>query len=209
MATGDYCTLDELKRDLWPDDEIPDGVNDEVLKDVITGVAREIDIYTGTCFYDPGSDDTRYYTAEDSRKCWIDPATTITSVATDDNLDRTWATSWTEDTHFETWPYNANALRGLPYARIDRIPLGDYSFPRSAKAVKVVGRFCYNASADAESTIADVKRAAILQCVRLFKRKDAPFGVLGPTEIGQVSVLPGLDPDVKRILDNYSVYKYG
>ena len=209
MATGDYCTLDELKRNIWPDDMIPDGVNDADMKQVITAVSREIDHYTGTRFYDYGSDETRYFTARNSGECWIDPATTITSVATDDEVDRTWSTSWTVNTHYETWPYNTTRDRGLPYVRLDRVPLGDYSFPRTKKGVKVVGRFCYNASASVAATVDDVKRACLLQCTRLFKRKDAPFGVLGPTELGQISVLPGMDPDVKRILDNYRVNYYG
>jgi len=205
MATGDYCTLDELKRDLWPDDMVPSGVNDDKLKSVVTAVSREIDMFTGTRFYDTGSDETRYYTARDPNYCYIDPATTVTSVATDDELDRTYSTSWTADTHFETWPYNTQPYRGLPIVRINRVPLGDYTFPRSARGVKVVARYCYNAGASPTATVADIKQVCLLKCVRLFKRKDAPFGVLGPTELGQVSVIPGFDPDEMRILSNYSL----
>ena len=205
MATGDYCTLDELKRDLWPDDVVPDDVNDAKLASVITGISREIDAFCGTVFYDPGSDDTRYYTSPDGHSVRIDPATTITSVATDDNLDRTYGTTWTASTHFETWPYNANAFGGLPVTRLDRAPLSAYSFPVTPRSVKVVGRFCYNASASASATLSDIKQAALLKCVRMFKRKDAPFGVLGPTEAGQISVIPGFDPAELRILNNYRI----
>lgn len=208
MATGDYCDIDELKRDLYAEGIVPDNVNDDDLRSVITAVSREFDLYTGTCFYDPGSDDTRYYTARDGNEVWIDPATTVTSVATDDDLSRNYSTSWTVSTHYETWPYNTNASRGLPTYVIKRVPLGDYQFPTTERGVKVVGRFCYNASATPAATIADVKRACLLQCTRLFKRRDAPFGVLGPTEQGQVSVIPGLDPDIKRLLDNYKVIGY-
>lgn len=204
MATGDYLTLDELKRDLWPDDVVPDDVNDAKLISVITAVSREIDAYTGTSFYDPGSDSTSYYTARDGGCVWIDPHTAITSVATDDELDRTYGTTWTLSTDYELWPYNTGG-RGLPYVRIDRSPLSSYSFPTTPRCVKVVGRKTYNAAASISATLSDIKQVASLKCVRLFKRKDSPFGVLGPTELGQISVIPGFDPDEKRILDNYKM----
>lgn len=202
MATGDYLTIDELKRDLWPDDDVPDDVNDAKLARVITAVSREIDAYTGTSFYDPGADSTSYYTSRDGQSVWIEPHTAITSIATDDELDRTWGTSWTLTTHYELWPYNTGG-RGLPYIRIDCSPLSSYSFPTVAKGVKVVGRRTYNAAASIAATLPDIKEVASLKCIRLFKRKDSPFGILGPTEAGQVSVIPGFDPDERRILDNY------
>ena len=204
MATGDYLTMDELKRDLWPDDDVPDDVNDAKLARVITAISREIDGYTGTSFYDPGSDSTYYYTSRDGECVYIDPMTTVTSVATDDDLDRTWGTTWTLTTHYELWPYNTGG-RGLPYVRIDRTPLSGYSFPTTPKGVKVVGRRCYNAAATIATVLPDIKEVATLKAIRLFKRKDAPFGVLGPTEVGQVSVIPGFDPDEKRILDQYKL----
>jgi len=204
MATGDYCTLKELKREVWPDDEVPDGVNDTRLEEVITGVSREIDFYTGTCFYAPASD-TRYYSAVNSKKCWIDPATTVTSIATDDEGDLSFSTSWTLSTDYRTWPYNTNASRGLPYYRIDRSPLGNYSFPRTEGSVKVVGVFCYNASATPTATLADIKSVVYLKGARTFKRKDSPFGMLSVGEIGGIAVIPGFDPDEQRILNNYKL----
>ena len=203
MATGDYCTLAELKRNVWPDGEVPDDVNDAVLENVITAVSREIDAYTGTSFYSPSSE-TRYFTAQDGRTCRIDPATTVTSVATDEELDRTYSTTWTLSTDYELWPYNV-AGRGMPYTKIEVSPLGDKTFPTGSRGVKVVGVFCYNASASPSATLAEIKQVAMLKAVRLFKRKDAPYGVLGPTETGQVSVIPGFDPDELRILNNYRI----
>ena len=205
MATGDYCTLDELKAELSPELEIPDSANDTPLESVITAVSRLFDTYTGTRFYTTSSDETRYYDAWDSGMCWIDPAQSITSVATDDSADRSWGYTWTEGTHFETWPYNTSAHRTMPIMRIDRMPLGDYSFPSLPKAVKVVGKFGWDSSVTASTTLDDVKRACLLQCTRLFKRKDSPFGVMSISDFGQVTVIPRLDPDVKLILDQYRV----
>ena len=205
MATGDYCSLEQMREYISIVGLVPDQTSDTVLKDIITAVSREIDFYTGTRFYDPGSDDTRYYTAKSATQVWIDPTTSVTSVATDDDLTRNYSTSWTASTHYELWPYNLDPHRGLPYTRIDRAPLAEYSFPTSARAVKVVARFCYNAAATPQATVADIREVCKLKTLRLLKRKDAPFGVLGPVETGQVQVIPGFDPDELRILNNYKI----
>jgi len=202
MATGDYCTLDELKARLWPSDQVPDDVNDTELARIIAKVSREINLYTGTRFYNTGSDETRYFTAQDVSHCWIDLITTITSVATDDEVDRTYSTSWTEGTHFEAYPYNASS-EGLPYFRIDRLPLGSLCFPTSAKAVKVVGRFNYHAATAPASTLNAIKEACLLQCLHDYNA--SPTGVLGPTEVGQIAVVPGWHPDAKRTLDAFKI----
>ncbi len=49
---------------------------------------------------------------------------------------------------------------------------------------------------------AAVKLACELQAIRLYKRKDASFGVLGAAEFGTfVRLLDKLDPDVAQLLD--------
>ena len=48
----------------------------------------------------------------------------------------------------------------------------------------------------------DIREACLIQASRLFKRKDAPFGVAGTPEAGQM-MLPALDPDVRALLRKY------
>ena len=45
-----------------------------------------------------------------------------------------------------------------------------------------------------------VEQATLLQAVRLYKRKDAPFGVAGAGALGQVVSISDLDPDIKMLL---------
>ena len=45
-----------------------------------------------------------------------------------------------------------------------------------------------------------VEQATLLQSVRLYKRKDAPFGVAGAGALGQVVAISDLDPDVRNML---------
>src|SRR5262245_41902039 len=50
----------------------------------------------------------------------------------------------------------------------------------------------------------EVKLATQLQGERWFKRRDAPFGVVGSAEFGNFSrILPQLDPDVQMMLGGY------
>jgi hypothetical protein len=48
-----------------------------------------------------------------------------------------------------------------------------------------------------------VRQATLIQATRLFKRKDAPFGVIGSAEMGQLQVVPTIDPDIKLLLAGY------
>jgi hypothetical protein len=66
--------------------------------------------------------------------------------------------------------------------------------------VKVTGKFGWQA------VPSKVKTACLIQAERLFKRKDAPFGVIGSAEMGQLQVIPKLDPDFYILLEDYVRY---
>jgi hypothetical protein len=46
-----------------------------------------------------------------------------------------------------------------------------------------------------------VAQATLIQAGRYWKRKDAPFGVAGVGQLGQVVAITNLDPDVKQLLN--------
>ncbi len=197
MATGDYCTLDELKARLWPTGSTPDDWDDTPLANIITAVSREIDNYCGRRFYTTASDETRYYSTEDPEYLFPDDdIISVTTFKTDNDGDGTYEETWAT-TDYRLEPVNA-ALGSRPYTWVTLKPQGVRSFPGIPNAVQIVGKFGYAAAAPAP-----IKEACLLNCIRLFRRKDAPFGVLGPNELGQVQVIPGLDPDARRILDSY------
>lgn len=197
-VTNGYCTLTELKKRTGHD--LGDAGEDAILESVINAVSRLIDRYTGRRFYTTATDETRYYTAKE--RDYLSPGDdiiSITTLYTDNDGDRVYEYTWAA-TDYDLYPANA-ALDGKPYTWLELAPNGDYVFPATPRGVKIVGKFGY-----AATTPPDVKEACLLQCHRLFKRKDAPFGVLGSDALGQVVVINRLDPDVQELLSGVTRY---
>jgi len=193
--TAGLCTLTEIRARLQF--ASTDTTDDAMLESIVTGVSRLIDNYCGRKFYADTADATRYYTAEFSDVLFLpDDLISVTTLKTDTDGDRTYETTWAT-TDYDLEPLNA-ALDSAPYTRISTTPAGRYGFPTIAKSVQIVGKFGY-----ATTVPAPVKEACLLQCERLYKRKDAIFGVLGSAEMGQMVVLPKLDPDVQLLLSGY------
>lgn len=48
-----------------------------------------------------------------------------------------------------------------------------------------------------------IEEAAIIQTSRIFRRKDAPFGIIGAADVGSQVVIGQLDPDVKQNIRPY------
>jgi hypothetical protein len=194
---NDYCSLSALKAKLGIDDTDDDGD----LNDVIDAVSRQIDKETRRRFYSTAADEVRYYTPKYSDMLFPqDDILSITSLECDIDSDGTYEESWTEDTDYYLQPFNA-ALDGKPYTWIELAPNGSYAFPKKVKkSVKITGKFGYCAIADLPATI---REACLLQCERIFKRKDAPFGIAGTPEMGMLRLQNELDPDVQRMLSSY------
>lgn len=186
-----YATLADLKARLGIG--VSDVTDDSVLENVVEAVSRWIDHYCNRRFYSAA--ETRYYTAESPVVLWTDDLVSITSLATDDDGDRVYETAWAA-TDYDLEPYNA-ALSGEPYTAIRIAPNGSYTFPSTRKGVKITGTFGYPAIPDA------VAEACLLQSSRVFRRKDAPLGVVGSPEIGQAVTLGRVDPDVRALLQGY------
>jgi hypothetical protein len=196
--TNGYITLAELKRRM--DLSIGSTANDADMEATITAVSRLIDQQTHRRFYTTDSDETRYYTADERNYLMPgDDIISITALYTDNDGNRTYEYTWAA-TDYDLCPVNA-ALDGEPYTWLETAPNGDYVFPSTPRGVKVVGKFGYSAT-----TPALVKEACLLQCQRVWKRRDAPFGVTGPNEFGQQTVITRLDPDVVVLLEPITRY---
>lgn len=197
MATGDYCSLDEVKERLWPDGATQDSLNDSELANTITAASRAIDEYTGTRFYSTAADETRYYSAEDQSVLWPnDDILTITTLTTDDDGTRTYGTTWAT-TDYDALPLNYS-LTARPIRWLEVTPNGNYYFPLEKKAIKIVGKFGYATAAPAL-----VKEAAILLVIRWHKRPDSPFGVAGVNAFGTLQTIPADDPDMQKMLNPF------
>ena len=194
--TNGYCTAAELKVRLWPSGATVDAVDDTVIEQVVTAVSRWIDEFCATRFFTTDSDETRYYTAEFNDELFTDEIVSITKLETDEDGDRTYEVEWAA-TDYDLWPYNAG-LDSKSYQSIQITPEGDYGFPVDVKkGVKITGKFGWSKAP------APVKEACLIQCERIFLRKDAPFGVTGNAELGELRLIPQLDPDVQQMLFNY------
>lgn len=176
MAT-DYVTLADLKAALG----IDDTNDDTALTAAIKAASRQIDNYCGRTF-GKSSSETRTFTAPEYQYCPVDDLVTISALVVD---SVTWAS-----TDYALGPINST-FHGTPYRWIDGV---NKSFSRKLNAVKVTGEFGWSAVPDV------VKQACSIQASRLFKRKDAIFGVVGSADMGQQSVIPRIDPDVKMLL---------
>lgn len=173
--------------------------SDSEIEQVVEAVSRMIDNYTRRRFWTNTNDETRYFTAGRHCECQIYDCTTVTTLKTDDDGDGTHETTWTTG-DWIGWPLNYS-LDGWPMMEIHTKPNGDYSFPLTEAAVQIVGKFGFSTT-----TPAAIKRACIIQVLRIFKRRDAPFGVTGAAEFGNVMQIASFDPDVKMLLAPYRRY---
>ena len=187
--TNGYCTLPELKARISVDSS--DTADDAKLEATIEAASRAIDGYCRRRFY--AANDTRYYTAHCATEIAVDDLLSVTTLKTDASGDRTYGTTWAT-TDYDLEPYNAVA-DGRPYTHIRVTPNGNYTFPGYARGVQIVGSFGY-----ASSTPDLVHEACLLQAARLHRRKDAPFGVAGLGDLGEIRLVSALDPDVRMLL---------
>lgn len=187
--TNGYATLAEIKARLG----IPtaDTADDTVLEAVIEAASRAIDNETGRVFY--ATTATKYFRADDGDLLFIPDLLSVTTLKTDSDGDRTYETTWAT-TDYDLEPYN-----DAPYTRIRLTPSGRYSFPTHAKGVEIAGSWGYNATGSYPDAI---NEACLILASRLFKRKDAPFGVAGTAEMGQLRI-GKTDPDVAGLLYPY------
>lgn len=196
MATGDYCTVGELKQRIWPTGTTPDTTEDIMLQSIITATSRAIDNFCGRRFYTTAADETRYFTTRDEEYLWPDlDIISITSIAVDYNADRTYSTSL-DTADYDLLPDNADT-DSKPWSYLRIAPLGTERLPKHQRGIKIVGKFGWSTVPTA------VKEACLLQGMRLWRRRDAPFGVISNPAGGDMRLLEHIDPDVQMLLYPY------
>lgn len=194
-----YASLSELKVFIGIPDT--DTADDDVLELALEGATSQVDRYTDRVFTADALATTRDYAVGDTSRLDVDPISTLTGlvVATDDNDDGTFETSWTIDSDFRVEPINA-AAAGVPWDRL--VALGSRWFPKNTHrpTVRVTAKFGWP-----DGTVPDaVKLATLIQASHLFKRKDAPFGVAGSPEFGsEIRLLNEVDRDAQNLLRRY------
>src|SRR5258708_5982641 len=97
------------------------------------------------------------------------------------------------------WPFNAASI-GMPYTAALFAP--GTLIPDGDGAIALLAKFGYPTVIP--STITN---AALIQAARYFKRKDAPFGIVGDLTMGGgMRLLPGLDRDVEEMVSDYRIW---
>lgn len=188
-----YTSLEHLKAVL--DIDPADTTDDARLENLINTVSRWIENFTGRYFYESSSE-SRFYTAEGPRYIEIDDCLSVTEIAVDDDASYGYSTTL-DSGDYSLEPINSPAL-GKPYDHIIILANATDCFPRQFNGVKVTGTWGYSTA-----TPDDVKQACLIQCHRLWKRRNLPFGVSGPNQFGQIQALSRLDPDVEELLSYY------
>lgn len=194
-----YATLAELKGFVG----IPeaDTGDDTTLTLALDAASAQVDAFCDRTFTVDAEVTTRLYAVANTGLVDIDPvaSTTDLAVATDQDGDGTFETAWAIDVDYRLEPINA-AAHGEPWTRL--VALGTRWFPklRYRPGLSVTALFGWPGGTAPSA----VKNAALIQASRLWKRKDAPFGVAGSVEFGsEMRLLAKLDPDVESLLRPY------
>ena len=195
MTTPVYSDIGTLKDRLGIDD-----TNDDItLTSVLAGVSRELDRYCGRFFYQAGTvlaPQVRYYTPQAADMLDIDDLVSISDLSTDITSSRDYTWVW-GPTDYDLEPYNAALMpEPEPYTSIHITPRTNRNFwPGMQKSARVTGIFGWPAIPDV------VREAILLLGARLYKRKDAVFGVMGSAEMGMFRIPRGsLDPDFQELI---------
>lgn len=191
--TNGYATLQELKTWLG----ISGTTDDTRLEAAIEAASRAIDAECSRQFY--ATTATRYFETDVPERCDLnDDLLSVTSIAYDSTGRRDYITL--AGTDYELEPEAA------PYRTIFIAPGANVFFPiDQRRAVRVVGSWGYCTTGSQPQA---VTRACLLLATRYFKRKDAPFGVVGTPELGFLRVT-ARDPEVRALLNPYRRYEMG
>lgn len=196
IANG-YTTLVKLKAVLT----LAQTTHDADLERAVESASRAVDAYTGRRFYQDSTATAYYFSAEDPYLIPVIDISTATGlvIEADHNGDGTFENTFTVDSFTATYGYRLmprRPLTGHPWTALKAI---SGSFP-----VGVDGGIKITVKAGWAAVPAEVEQATILQAARLLKRKDSPFGVLGPADIGSGSdaavTVPKVDPDFRSLL---------
>jgi len=191
VAVADYTDLATVKANLNIDDE--DDVDDAILSAVITAASQQIDQYCGRTFAAAGSATARVlntrgrtYRTSDGDVLLVDDIGALPGLTVETSTPG--GTSWTDVTaRVEAQPLDAIA-RGWPVTEL--LLIGGV-WPARVRVTAAWGW---------PSTPAVVEQAAVIQAIRLYKRKDSPEGVLGSAEWSGPVRLSRVDPDVQALL---------
>ena len=190
--TNGYTSLSDLKTYLG----IAGTTDDARLELAVEAASRAIDAECSRQFFATSA--TRYFKTDDPLRCDLsDDIHSVTSIAYDSTGRRDYIAL--AGTDYELDPEAA------PYRTIYIAPGSTTAFPLERRGVRVIGAWGYCATGSQPQAIT---RACMILATRYFKRKDAPFGVVGTPELGFLRVT-ARDPEVRALLNPYRRHELG
>lgn len=185
-----YATTDELSRRLSADGKAVTVNLDVELSEAVESASRFVDAHCGRVFYKDTTATARVYWPR-----WdydlggyvvdLDPDVwSITSVKHDSADDGTYETTWTNPANYLTLPRNSTreGVTGMP---VEALLVRADTYLRLSgdiEPVEVTGKAGWSA------VPGPVKQATLIVAADLLKLREAPFGVAGFGEFGQIRV---------------------
>lgn len=195
-----YATLNEIKGYL----SISDTVDDTLLENLIESASRSIDRIANRRFYLDSTASARLYRAYSDIFVYTDDigSTTDLAVAIDENGNGTYTKSVTLNTDYILDPLTAPSL-GRPYTQLTMVSNTEMwpIFPGLTQnglrpGVRVTAKWGWPEVPN------DINMACLILTADLYKRKDAPGGILGLGDLGVVRMSP-LGRDVTAMVRAY------
>lgn len=198
--TNGYATLAQIKNYL----SISDTTDNDLLEDLVESASRSIDRIANRRFYADTTASARTYRAFSNVFVYTDDISTTTSlvVKTDEGGDGTFSKTLTIDTDFIMDPLTAAAL-GRPFTQLTMVsntqtwPIYPGLTQNGLRpGVQVTAKWGWPSVPD------DIVVATLTLTADLYKRKDAPGGVLGLGDLGVIRMSP-VGRDVAQIVRVY------
>jgi len=198
--TNGYATLNEIKAYL----SISDTTDDTLLEKLVESSSRSIDKIANRRFYADTSATTRLYRAYSNIFVYTDDisGTSGLVVKVDEDGNGTYSKTVTLNTDFILDPLTASAL-GRPFTQLTMVSNTETwpIFPGLTQnglrpGVQVTAKFGW------PSVPSDVNVACLILTADLYKRKDAPGGVLGLGDLGVIRMSP-VGRDVSQMIRAY------
>ena len=198
--TNGYATLTQIKAYM----SISDNTDNDLLEDLVESASRSIDRIANRRFYLDATASARLYRAYSDIFVYVDDIGTTSSlvVKTDSNGDGTYAKTLTLNTDYILDPLTASSL-GRPFTQLTMVSNTETwpIFPGLTQnglrpGVQVTARWGWPSVPD------DINMACLILTADLYKRKDAPGGILGLGDLGVVRMSP-IGRDVTAMVRAY------
>jgi hypothetical protein len=198
--TNGYATLTQIKNYL----SISDSTDNDLLEDLVESSSRSIDRIANRRFYADANASARKYRAYSDVFIYTDDISSTSGliVKIDEGGNGTYSKTLTLDTDYILDPLTASAL-GRPFTQLTMVSNTESwpIFPGITQnglrpGVEVTAKWGWPSVPD------DITVACLILTADLYKRKDAPGGVLGLGDLGVIRMSP-VGRDVTNMVRAY------